>query len=119
IICVDLGGSRVRTALFDLSESTLLRKLVSDTPKAEPVESVIRNIKRAIAELLQDNSAQIQAIVVGSPGPLDIAKGIVIHAPLFQDARDIPIASEIQTAFGVKTWVQNDANLAALGEYAY
>jgi glucokinase len=119
IICVDLGGSRVRTALFDIQESTIQRKLVSPTPKREPGQSVVRSINQAIHELVQDVSGQIQAIVVGSPGPLDIAKGVVIRAPLFQEAQDIPISNEIAKSFGVKTWVQNDANLAALGEYTY
>ncbi len=119
IVCVDLGGTKTRAALFDLQEHTILRKVIRPTPKRKPGQRVLQSIRRAIQDLIQDVSGQVQAIVVGSPGPLDIARGLVLHAPLFQDAQDIPISSPIRQSFGVKTWVQNDANLAALGEYAY
>lgn len=119
LVCVDLGGTKTRAALFDLRESRIIRKVVRPTPTDEPGQSVLKNIHEAIEEVVQERAAEVRAIVIGSPGPLDTATGTVIHAPLFQDTQDIPIASEVGRSFGVTTWVQNDANLAALGEYAY
>ena len=119
IVCVDLGGTKTRAALFDIQQHSILRKVITPTPKDEPRQRVLQSINQAIQDLVQGLLGQVRAIVIGSPGPLDVARALVIHAPLFQDAQDIPISSRITQTFGVKTWVQNDANLAALGEYAY
>ncbi len=58
---------------------------------------------------------RLATVGVGTPGPLDAAAGIVIHAPN-QRWRDVPLARMLADALGVPVAIDDDANLGALGE---
>jgi glucokinase len=118
MVCVDLGGTKTRCAVFDISSPVPKDVTILPTPRHETGRDVLLNILNGIRVHFK-SSAVTSSIVVGGPGPLDIEKGIVIDAPLFQNFRNVPLLQTIQNEFNVPTFVQNDANLAALGEYMY
>jgi glucokinase len=118
IICVDLGGTKTRCGIFDIASSIPKHVSIVATPRHKTGEDVLTKILDGIRTYFEGTDVTA-AIVVGAPGPLDIEKGIVIDAPLFQNFHNVPILSTIQDEFKVPTFVQNDANLAALGEYKY
>jgi glucokinase len=118
IICVDLGGTKTRCAVFDVSSSIPREVTIIPTPRHKMGEEVLDNILKSIRVHFKGVNTTV-AIVMGAPGPLDVENGIVIDAPLFQNFRNIPLLDIIRTEFNVHTFVQNDANLAALGEYKY
>jgi glucokinase len=61
-------------------------------------------------------SASVVGVGVAAPGPLDIESGVVLAAPNLTGWRDVPLAAALAEATGLPVWVNNDANLAALGE---
>jgi len=117
IICVDLGGTKTRCGVFDISSSVPKSVNILPTPRHKSGKDVLDNILNGINSLYKKKVTI--AIIVGGPGPLDVQKGIVIDAPLFQNFRNVPLAGKIQSKFKVPTFLQNDSNLAAFGEYNF
>jgi glucokinase len=58
----------------------------------------------------------IGAIGFGAPGWVDHEKGIVRELTNISDWEDFPLAREIESAVGLKSFVDNDANVMAVGE---
>lgn len=64
--------------------------------------------------------ADLAAIGISSPGPVDPFRGVVIEPPnLGPDFRDIPLAADISGALGLPAVLDRDTNVAALAEHAY
>ncbi len=73
-----------------------------------------------IRDLMQEHTPdqKLGAVVVGAPGPLDSETGLIYEAPNLK-WKQVPLREVLQEALQVPVWVDNDANLAALGEYTY
>lgn len=57
-------------------------------------------------------------LTLGAPGPLDTSRGIIHFAPNL-NWHNLPIGEILQEKTGVRVLLDNDANLAALGEHFY
>jgi glucokinase len=62
---------------------------------------------------------QITAVGVGSPGPVDAAEGLVVAPPNLPGWDRVPLRQTIEDALGIPTYLENDANAAALGENVF
>lgn len=71
-----------------------------------------------IEEVWPQNDS-VAAIGLGSPGPLDPHTGYLLAPPNNPEWHNFPLAPKVEEHFGVKTYLDNDANLAGLGEYRY
>jgi glucokinase len=58
----------------------------------------------------------IGAVGVGAPGPSDPVAGVVFEPPNLAGWQDVPLAEMLAGRLGISTYVENDANAAALGE---
>jgi len=65
------------------------------------------------------NSWDVKAIGIGVPGPLDIEKGIVIKPPKFSSFQNVNLVELLTKKYGIDTWIENDADMAAWGEKCY
>lgn len=115
-IAVDLGGTNIRAARCD-EEGRIAARAHRPTRPEEGVEAVIARIAEAIREVWPADEPVV-AIGVGAPGPLDPETGVVLAAPNL-GWENVPLAERLRALFGVSCVVGNDANLAALGEWAY
>ena len=79
---------------------------------------VCDNIAEAVAECCENlpEGRTAEGIGIGSPGPLDLGRGIVLFAPNLPGWNDIPLRDMIEERTDMKCVVENDANAAALGE---
>ncbi len=121
VIGVDLGGTKITTALVDPS-GRLLACDYRETLAAEGPEAVIGRILegiRTVLALQHVPAEQIAALGVGSPGPLDIAAGLVLSPPNLPGWEQVPLRQRLRDALGITTFLENDANAAALGEYRF
>jgi predicted NBD/HSP70 family sugar kinase len=64
-------------------------------------------------------SGQIKAISLGISGPLDIKNGIIKQPPQFPELENIAIVDMLSKKYEVDVWIENDADMAALGERWY
>jgi glucokinase len=85
----------------------------------EGVEKSIGQIKNGIAQLLKGNKIIINGIGIGAPGVVSLKKGTVENPPNLPGWGRVHLGKIISKGFSLPTFVENDANAAAIGEYIY
>ncbi|MEW6097525.1 MAG: ROK family glucokinase [bacterium] len=118
VIAVDLGGTNIRVALVD-QNGKIIEKKDTRTKVSEGHKVVIQQMKELIWEVIRKTKLDIQQICgigIGSPGPLNTKTGVIIDTPNL-GWKNVGLKDAIQQEFHLPTYVDNDANLAALGEY--
>jgi len=123
IIGVDLGGTNIVAGAMpeDGSREIAIR---SEPTRADQgadavVDSIARMIDTVIAETIAETSAKREdfaGVGIGSPGPLDRERGIVIVTPNL-GWRNFPLRDEVSKRVGLPASLDNDANCATLGEW--
>lgn len=114
---IDIGGTKIAVALETLNgERVATRRLPTRIELG--ALGVIKTVFRAVEEMLQESQTKLVSIGIGCPSPLDIEKGLVMSPSNLQDWKNFPIVDHFESYFGVSVTLDNDANAAALGEYA-
>ena len=116
-IGVDLGGTNLRIAAVD-DQGKLLEKITLGTQVALGRERVINDMCEAISQLTKRyaNLATLQGIGIGVPGIIDMKTGMVRESPNLPGWTESPVRAEIEKRLGTRVILENDANVAALGE---
>ncbi len=117
VVGVDLGGTKILTALVDL-DGRVAGRVREATPHTGPdavVDVIVGTVRRVLEDAHVDAGA-IRGIGVGAPGPADPASGIVFEPPNLPGWHDVPLAARLTSRLAVTTYVENDANAAAVGE---
>jgi glucokinase len=113
---VDAGGTKVSGLLVDLdADGKILERRLAETP-ATDAEGATRTIV-AVARELMAGRDDVRAVGVGAAGMVDV-NGVVRFAPNVA-WREFPLRDRIAGAVGLPTLVDNDANVAAWGEYRF
>ncbi|MHB8157167.1 MAG: ROK family protein [Desulfocucumaceae bacterium] len=119
VVGVDLGGTKIYTALAD-SRGRILAEVKAPTCAAEGPEAVIKRIVETVGRVRGFAPTAVPiALGIGSPGPLDRAAGVVYSSPNLPGWTDMPLRDSLEEATGIRVLLDNDANLGALGEYYY
>jgi glucokinase len=118
VVGVDIGGSSVRVALADLAGTIVQRwsaPLGEDrTPRR--VTDVIAAGVAAVRELQGISAKKILMIAAGAPGITDVHSGRVLSAPNLTKWRNVPLRDLLREKTHIPATIENDVNLAALGE---
>lgn len=120
VIGVDVGRSWVRVAVADLTGTIVMRRDRSNQAQtaAELVDITGSLAKQTVAEAGLQWS-QVVHTVVGTPGVFDQSSGRVVLAPNVPGLETQGVIELLQHALGPGLTVENDANLAALGESVF
>jgi len=116
-IGVDLGGTNLRIAAVDDS-GKLLEKLTLGTEVKRGRDLVIKDMCDAIEQVRTryKGTGTLSGIGVGVPGFIDMATGMVMRSPNLADWTNFPVRDVIQQQLGTPVILENDANVAAMGE---
>jgi glucokinase len=120
IVAIDLGGTKIACAITDL-EGNIIKENTVPTDAHEGEAKVLERIVSIIERTLQDSeksASEVRAIGIGSPGPLDANKGIILDTPNLP-FKHVEIVKYIENKFNIKTYLENDANAATIGEYLF
>lgn len=112
-IGVDLGGTNVRAAIVD-EKGNILEMKKAATEINQGTAHVMKRIKDLIRSL--DGYDKASGIGLGVPGPVDTVKKVMVLASNLPGFEGYPIAKEIEDEFNIPTYIDNDANVAGLGE---
>ncbi|MGA8182536.1 MAG: ROK family transcriptional regulator [Terriglobia bacterium] len=115
---VDIGTSLVRIAIADLDGGIAGKFDVATHSKSTP-DHVVSLIASGIQKLRARQripAKKLLALAIGVPGITDIQKGIVLSAPILPQWQAVPLRDILAKEIGTRTVVENDVNLAALGE---
>jgi len=116
LITVDIGGTSMRAAAYPSNsiKYTSHNKISTKSSKS----TVFENLVGLIRSVWPDN-AEVAAISVAVPGPLNPRTGFLIDAPNIPGWKDLPLGDKLKEVFLIPVIIGNDANLAAVGEWKY
>jgi predicted NBD/HSP70 family sugar kinase len=120
VLAVDIGASHVRVGLTDLSVRILTESQVALNVEEGP-EVVLARVIEIGHELLATAgipASHLKGVGVGVPGPVTHSSGRPSSPPIMPGWDGYDIVGALQTAFGVPIYVDNDANIMAIGEHA-
>ncbi len=118
-IGIDLGGTKIYFAIIDEKGQIIseLRSLTDTTGGENLLESLFSGTQKLL-EQAKDLNCDIKAIGIGSPGRIDAKNGIVMDCtPNIASWEGTNIKSSFEERFKLPAFVDNDANVAAYGEY--
>lgn len=121
VIGVDLGGTNVRAAVADRT-GRIVGEGRTDSKAMEGLEATIVQIVQAIRMAVDNASVamcDVAGVGMGVPGTHKSEEGIVVWSPNFKDWNGVQLLAPIVEEIGVPAYMGNDANVAALGEYAF
>lgn len=116
-IGVDLGGTNLRIAAVD-EQGTLVEKVTLGTKVSLGRDHVIDDMCQAIEHVLDKyrTAATLVGIGIGVPGIIDMQSGLLRESPNLPGWADYPVRAEIEKRLKTVVILENDANVAALGE---
>ncbi|MCG8401869.1 MAG: ROK family protein [Firmicutes bacterium] len=120
VVGVDLGGTKILAVLAD-REGQVLARIKVPTEADLGREHVITKMAEIINGLLEESAApahRVAAVGVGIPGWMDPQQGFLFFAPNL-GWKDLPLGTILGERLARPVYLDNDANLAALGEYVY
>ena len=116
---VDLGGTNVRSGLVDKDGIILTQDKRKSLPEVS-AEAPLNQIVDSITEVVTKGGvtfSDIKGIGIGSPGPLSAKEGKILKAGHLPHWDNYPITRKIKDRISVNVYLQNDANVFALGEW--
>jgi glucokinase len=118
LIAVDLGGTNLRVASFTRDQPPAAELIKIPTLASEGPDVVITRMIEAIHSILPKKKQDLR-IGVGSPGPLDPFEGVILNTPNMPGWKNVPLCARLSEHFSCPVMLENDGNLAALGEWRH
>lgn len=110
-IGIDVGGTKCHGVLVDAVGSVIAEARVP-TP---PAMGIVDTLCGLVGDLTRGDAA-VTGVGVGLPG-LITRDGVVRASPNLRGARDTPVGPGLRSRLGVAVHVENDATMAAYGEW--
>lgn len=117
----NIDSDVAQLVLADMGGTRLGRRDISLAGKTRP-RPLLRRVAAAVKEMMSSavpGSVPLLAVAVGVPGMTDVGSGVVIEAANLEGWRDIPAGEILREQLGAPVFVENDVNLAAVGERWY
>jgi glucokinase len=115
-IGLDIGGTKILGVLLD-GDGTVRHERRTPSPHLG-LDELVGAASRVIGELAALAGAPVRTAGVGAAGLVD-GDGNVLYAPNLPHIRDAPLRHALEAATGLQVAVDNDANVATLGEATY
>ncbi len=121
IIGVDLGGTNTRLGLIDDRGNVSERRNILTgyyKTKDRLLDALSLEIKMAIENsgLTKD---KVLGLGIGIPGLIDHVKGIARKVTNIPGWEEVPLKEMMEKRLGIVTFIDNDVNAMALGEYMF
>jgi glucokinase len=110
---VDVGGTKIAAMRVGPDGSILARRTV-----ATPADDMTATLDAMVDVARAVSAPDVVAVGIGAAGLVSFATGTLAFAPNLA-WRDAPITEHVGTALGLPTVTDNDANVAAWGEYRF
>ena len=110
----DLGGTLLKYGLVDEAGCIILESQV-DTP--ETMEKLLHTLRDIWILLKEGHRNQIVSVGFGFPGIFNQKEQKILQSPNYPEIDNFALIPAFSQFIDVPFWVNNDANLAAFGEY--
>jgi len=116
---LDVGGTNIKIGVVDDAGQTLAYQSLR-TEQDKGAEDACVRMAAVVRRLLDENNINANDVVragIATPGPMDIAKGMILRPGNLPGWWDFPIRDRMSHHLGVPVTFANDANAAAYGEF--
>lgn len=117
-IGVDLGGTNIAVAIVS-DKGEIIKKGSTPTMGDRSYEAIVADMCKLCKELIVEAGLTVEdihSVGIGSPGIPDPKNGVIVYANNLH-FNNTPIREEFQKHIDLPVYLENDANVAALGEY--
>src|ERR1700761_748137 len=104
-IGIDLGGTELRAAVVSADGQVLAHTRTATAALMGPA-AIIEQMAELVERIAPGHA--VRGVGIGSPGPLDAAAGIVIHAPMLRGWDHVPLAELAAARLGLPVRIDND-----------
>ncbi|GAA2788587.1 ROK family transcriptional regulator [Saccharopolyspora taberi] len=118
VIVADSGVHSARLAVADLGQNVLAETQVALDIALGPERALdeLTGHLRALLATAEVAEAEVKALVLGLPGPVDPRMGMPVRPPIMPGWDGFPVGATMSERFGCAALVDNEVNLMALGE---
>lgn len=119
VVAIDVGAKWIRGAVADLTGTVIARL---ERPSPARVTQLVARIVEIVDAMLDEQKVprdDVLVTVLGSPGVLDTASDRLRLAPNLPDWERPGLIPSLREALGADIVIENDINLATLGEQRY
>jgi len=115
---VDIGGTKIAVGMLDRDGRILSRREAPSGPGLA-LSDGLELIFALLRETSRQAGGELEGIGVGCTGPVEALAGMLQRIEFLPTWEGCHLAAELQAAFGVTAFMENDADAAALGELAW
>lgn len=119
LLALDFGGTKLTAAALEIGQRNWLAHRRHFSPAGADRDYEYPAMLDLAHDLLAELGRQPAAVGVSFGGPVYAPEGLVRLSHHVAGWEATPLARWLQTEFGVPVAVDNDANVAALGEYRF
>ncbi len=127
VIGVDLGGTNVRAGAYFEDGREAGPSFQNASRAQEGTQAIMDAVALTILQAAQGAKEPPKAVGLAIPGHIDNKAGVVRWAPnfgemvngVFMHWKDVPIREPLSRQINMPILMDNDANMAALGEYRF
>lgn len=116
-IGIDLGGTAIKTGICN-AEGQLLKVTEGPTETEAGTARVLDNMAKYARAIVDDSTfswEQVEGVGAGIPGFMDFDEGFMHFSPNLP-LTNVPVKRILEEKLGKTVTINNDANVAALGE---
>ena len=118
VIGIDLGGTNMQIGAVNVA-AKIVGRAKKKTRATEGLKAVVERLCEGVAEACGEAGLKVKdcaALGIGAPGAIEPHDGVVINAPNL-GWRDVQLADILRKKLGIPVVVDNDVNVAVLGEH--
>ena len=117
---IDIGGTKCAVSLGDISgnDIKIVDKIQFPTIPNQPYK-VLEQFVETTKSVIHKHGVTIDGIGISCGSPLNSKTGMILSPPNLVGWDNIPVVEYFEKAFGIKTYLQNDANACAVAEWKY
>ncbi|MCX6069008.1 MAG: ROK family protein [Chloroflexi bacterium] len=120
VLALDFGGTKLAAAVVDLGKGEIVSPVIRrKTPVAEGASGTLKAMIACGAKALAtfDAPQSVQAVGISFGGPVSNDRKTVLQSNHVADWNGAPLVADISRAFQLPALMDNDGNVAALGEW--
>jgi glucokinase-like ROK family protein len=120
VIGLEIGVDFINIVLTNFAAETLWETVVETSP-TQSQTSIINQAEKLIDQALsltEERHLRPLGVGIGLPGLVNLLRGELIVAPNM-NWRNVPLRLMLNQRFRLPIYIENEANLAALGEYYF
>lgn len=121
-LALDFGGTKLAAGLVNLTSGSISNLIRLPAPAERGADACFQDMIKAGKTIIQSSavaSSELKGIGISFGGLISDDRRSVVTSMHVKDWNDFPLPEKISELFELPTFMENDGNAAALGEWAY